>query len=88
MDPAGVKRTQMISAGRDLGKRSRYRCSTTTEVDEYHGPQGLCGHEPICGTKLRFLPTYNLAVWFERQPFTLENNTVVRALVAVNLGEW
>ena len=34
------------------------------------------------------IPTYNLTVRFERQTYTLEDNTVVQALVAVNLGEW
>ena len=34
------------------------------------------------------LPRYKLAVRFERQPYTLADNTVVQALVAVNLGRW
>ncbi|MEC7984681.1 MAG: hypothetical protein VX278_05930 [Myxococcota bacterium] len=34
------------------------------------------------------IPTYKLMVRFERQPYTLEDNTVVQALVAVNLGKW
>tara|TARA_B100000683_G_C12206547_1_gene438840 strand:- start:378 stop:665 length:288 start_codon:yes stop_codon:yes gene_type:complete len=34
------------------------------------------------------IPTYNLTVRFERQSYTLEDNTVVKALVAVNLGAW
>ena len=34
------------------------------------------------------IPSYKLAVRFERQPYTLEDNTVVQALVAVNLGKW
>ena len=34
------------------------------------------------------IPTYKLTVRFERQPYTLEDNTVVQALVAVNLGAW
>ena len=34
------------------------------------------------------IPTYKLAVRFERQPYVLDDNTVVQALVAVNLGAW
>ena len=34
------------------------------------------------------IPSYKLAVRFERQPYTLEDNTVVQALVAVSLGKW
>ncbi|MEC7947950.1 MAG: hypothetical protein VX265_10305, partial [Myxococcota bacterium] len=34
------------------------------------------------------IPSYKLAVRFERQPYVLDDNTVVQALVAVNLGAW
>ena len=34
------------------------------------------------------IPTYKLAVRFERRDYVLDDDTVVQALVAVNLGAW